>query len=135
MTKSQWGIGAAMLVLLAVAAWLMPGLSAQVGDAAKKPKENKEVKTPGAPTVKAEKKPFRVEVEVNGTLEAADCAEIAFYREPMLDSPSLPLTIAKIAEHGSQIKKGDCVVAFDMVRLEQTLQNLHVEKKVLDSTI
>jgi multidrug resistance efflux pump len=133
MSKRQCALGISVFVLFAAVAWLLPGTSAQV--AGKKPKDPKEAKPAEAPTVKAEKKAFRVEVQVSGALEATENAEIVYAREPMLEGASLPLVIAKVAEHGAVVKKGDCVVAFEQIHMEQTLQNLHVDKKFLDAGI
>jgi multidrug efflux pump subunit AcrA (membrane-fusion protein) len=86
---------------------------------------------------KVEKKPFKVELTVKGILEPRETAEIAYRPQPT-GSPLLgqgPLTIRKIATHGSKVKKGDVLVAFDTRKIDQAIRDQEAELKVLEANI
>ncbi len=88
-------------------------------------------------THKVEKKPFKIELTVKGILEAAEAAEISYRPQPMVQPPPSqgPLVIRKIAPHGAPVKKGEMLAAFDTRKIDEVIDDLEVEKKVLESSL
>jgi multidrug efflux pump subunit AcrA (membrane-fusion protein) len=88
-------------------------------------------------TQKVEKKPFRIELTEKGILEAEETAEIAYRPHPVANQTAGqgPLTIRKIADHGSKVKKGDVLVALDTRKIDHAIQDLESEVKVTETNI
>jgi hypothetical protein len=87
-------------------------------------------------THKVEKRPFRIELTLKGMLEPDKTTEIAFRPQPSLGSPfPAPLTIAKVAEHGTRVKKGDLLIAFETQRIDQMLHDMKTDQKVLAANL
>jgi multidrug efflux pump subunit AcrA (membrane-fusion protein) len=86
-------------------------------------------------THKVEKQPFKVERTVKGILTAEQAAEISYRPLPSLQSgPShASQTIRTVVAHGTRVKKGDVLVAFDTTKLDEALDDLAKEKKVLEA--
>jgi RND family efflux transporter MFP subunit len=102
--------------------------------------EKKAAKAPAEPkaaTHKVEKKPFRIERTIKGILAPEEAVEISYRPLPSLQPPPSqgPLTIRQIAEHGARVKQGDVLVAFDTIKLDEVLDDLEKDKKVLDAGI
>jgi multidrug efflux pump subunit AcrA (membrane-fusion protein) len=89
------------------------------------------------PTHKIEKKDFRIELTVKGILEPEETSPISFRPQRMLNSPVShePLSIKAIVEHGATVKKGDVLVTFDSTKINEIIDDLDKERKVLDAAI
>ena len=96
----------------------------------KKPVEKKADKPA---THKVSAKPFKIEVTVTGILASEEAAEISFQPQLMLRAADGQgtLTIRKIAEHGTLVKKGDELAALDTTKLNEVIQQLEAEEKSL----
>jgi HlyD family secretion protein len=104
----------------------------------KKPdSKGKAAPAPKPATHKVEKKPFKIEVTVKGLLEGAESAEISFRPHPMLQPPPSqgPLTIRKVAAHGTAVKKGDLLAAFDTTKIDDVIDDLDRQKKATEVAI
>jgi multidrug efflux pump subunit AcrA (membrane-fusion protein) len=88
-------------------------------------------------THKVEKKPFKIERTLKGILAAEEVAEITYRPLPTLQGgPSQgPLTIRTVVAHGERVKKGDVLVAFDTTKIDEAVEDLSKEKKVLETNI
>jgi multidrug efflux pump subunit AcrA (membrane-fusion protein) len=88
-------------------------------------------------THKVEKKPFQIERTLKGMLAPEEAVEISYRPLPSLQPPPSqgPLAIRRIVEHGGRVKQGDILVAFDTTKLDEVLDDLEKEKKVLHASI
>jgi HlyD family secretion protein len=88
-------------------------------------------------THKVEKKLFQIERTVKGILAPEEAVEISYRPLPSLQPPPSqgPLSIQRIIEHGGRVKQGDVLVAFDSTKLDEALDDLEKEKKVLHAAI
>jgi multidrug resistance efflux pump len=86
---------------------------------------------------KVQKKPFRVELTVKGILEPAEAAEVAYRTYPFINQPPSQgsVTIRQVAEHGSTVRKGDVLAAFDTRKLDQVIEHLETDLKVAEKAI
>ena len=86
---------------------------------------------------KVEKKPFHVELAVSGILDAAEAVEIRYRPQlSMMPSPNQgPLTIRTIVEHGTAIKQGEQLVAFDTRKIDEVIADAETEKKMLEASL
>jgi HlyD family secretion protein len=86
---------------------------------------------------KVEKQPFKIERTFKGALAAEQAAEISYRPLPSLQSaPSQgPLTIRTVVGHGARVKKGDVLLALDSTKLDEALEDIEKEKKVLEANI
>jgi multidrug efflux pump subunit AcrA (membrane-fusion protein) len=102
-----------------------------------KPPKDKPAAESKLATHKVEKKPFKIELNVKGILEAEETAEIVYRPHPMVMPPPSqgPLVIRTIAAHGAKVKKGDVLAAFDTRKIDEVIDDLEVEKKVLETGI
>lgn len=96
----------------------------------KKPIEKKADKPA---THKVSAKPFKIEVTVTGMLAGEESAEISFQPQVMLRAADGQgtLTIRKLAEHGTLVKKGDDLAALDTTKLNEVIHQLESEQKSL----
>ena len=133
MTVSKVVAGIAVLVLLGGVVFTQ--------EVAKDEKPGKDKPAPAADakpaTHKVEKKPFKIELNLKGILQAGEAAEIAYRPQPMVMPPPSqgPLVIRQIAAHGTRVKKGDVVAAFDTRKIDEVIDDLETEKKVLETSI
>jgi multidrug efflux pump subunit AcrA (membrane-fusion protein) len=116
------------------------------GENKPQPKPDKEppnkVGAPGVPlpaspaTHRVEKGPFKIEVALKGTLEAAEMTEVAFKHHggPSLLGGAGPLTIVKVVEQGTPVKKGDVLLTFDLKKIDQAIRELEAERKIAELT-
>jgi len=88
-------------------------------------------------THKVAKKPFKIERTMTGILTAEETAEISYRPYPTVQPPPShgSLTIRKIVEHGAKVIQGDLLVAFDTTKIDEVLDNLAMEQKVLEASI
>src|ERR1043165_6180255 len=88
-------------------------------------------------THKIVKKPFKIERTVKGILAPEETAEISYRPHLMVHQPEShgPLTIRTIVEHGTRVKKGDLLVAFDTTTITEVSDKLDTEKKGLQASI
>ena len=104
----------------------------------KKPDGKGKSPEPKPATHKVEKKPFKIELTVKGILQPEEAQAIASFRpQPMLmQLPSHgPLTIRKIAAHGTEVKKGDLLVAFDTTKIDEIVDDLQRQIKATEAGI
>ena len=123
---------AAMTALLLLIVWTQA--PAQSGGK----KKGAPAKDKDAPkTHKVEAKPFKIELSVKGALEANEATWIAHHPMPTMNLPYAPgpMTVVKVAEHGANVKKGDLLIAFDTRKIDQAMQMLDAEAKVLTAGI
>jgi HlyD family secretion protein len=92
---------------------------------------------PKPATHKVEKKPFKIELTVKGILEPEETAEISYRPQPMIQPPPSqgPLTIRTIVEHGATVKKGDMLVAFDTRKIDEVIDDLEKDRKLVEANI
>ena len=88
-------------------------------------------------THKVQKKPFKIEITIKGILEAQEKAEISYRPQPMVQPPPSqgPLVIRTIAPHGAKVKKDDVLAIFDTRKIDEVIDDLEVDKKVLETGI
>jgi HlyD family secretion protein len=133
MTSAKLLVGLALVALLGGVVFTReePATKKQKAKAAK-PAE-----PPSKAGVKVQKKPFKIELILKGTLEAEEAAQIAVRPHPFVNPPPSqgPLTIRKIAAHGSTVHKGDLLVAFDTRKINQVISDLESDLKVSDAAI
>src|SRR5207245_1363122 len=88
-------------------------------------------------THKVEAKPFKIELSIKGALEANEATWIAHHPMPTMNLPYAPgpMTVVKVAEHGANVKKGDLLISFDTRKIDQAIQMLESEAKVLTAGI
>src|SRR5579864_4053008 len=104
----------------------------------KPPKDKTAAKEETKPaTHKVQKKPFKIEITIKGILEAQETADISYRPQPMVQPPPSqgPLVIRTVAPHGAKVKKGDILAAFDRRKIDEVIDDLEVEKKVLETGI
>jgi multidrug efflux pump subunit AcrA (membrane-fusion protein) len=105
----------------------------------KRPK-NKDVAPSAAAkpiSYKVEKKPFKIELTLKGILQAEETAPISYRPQPTVQPPPSqgPLTIRQIVPHGTKVKAGEMLVAFDTRKIDDVIADLETEKKVLEANI
>jgi multidrug efflux pump subunit AcrA (membrane-fusion protein) len=141
MNRVTIGVGVAALVLLGSLSFTQEAPEKRVkqqpaaSGTASKGETPKVAAAPAKPaTHKVAKKPFKIEVKVEGSLGAEEAAPISYRPHLTVQAPPSqgPLTIRKVVEHGTRVKKGDLLVAFDTRKLDEVLADLESEKKLLD---
>lgn len=112
---------------------LIPPCAQSGGDKDKPAKEP--AKKPA--THKVEAKPFRVVLNLKGTLEAAEVIQIAYRPEPFVNVSYSPgsQTIRTIVAHGATVAKGDTLVALDTRKLEQHISQLEADLKAMAASL
>jgi multidrug efflux pump subunit AcrA (membrane-fusion protein) len=131
---------ASVVACLAVVALFGGALFPQEPDKGKGGKVGKKAVAPAQPkpaTYKVEKQPFRIERTLKGTLAPDQAAQISYRPLPSLQGgPSHgPLTIQSVAAHGARVKKGDVLVTFESVKLDEALKDFEREQGVLEASI
>ncbi len=86
---------------------------------------------------KVEKKPFTVELAVSGILGAAEAVEVRYRPQlSLMPSPNQgPLTIRTIVDHGTAVKQGEQLVAFDTRKIDEVIADVENEKKMLENSL
>ncbi len=102
--------------------------------------EGGKVKTPPAKpaTHKVARKHFKIEVTAKGILEGEETTEIAFRPQPSMGGPFGgvgPLSVRKAVEHGARVRPGDLLIALETQRIDQMIQQIETDKKLLDAGI
>jgi multidrug efflux pump subunit AcrA (membrane-fusion protein) len=137
MTGTKVVAGAALLAVLAGVVFTQEPAPPKKDKPATSPAK-KEAPPSAKPAVhKVEKKPFRIELTLKGILEPGEAAEVAYRQHPFVNPPPSqgPVTIRKIAEHGSKVQKGDVLAVFDTRKLDEVIQDLESELKVSEAGI
>jgi HlyD family secretion protein len=88
-------------------------------------------------TFKVEKKPFRVTLTVKGILAPAEAVEISYRPHVMIPAPASqgPVTVRQIVAHGTEVKQGDVLVAFDSTKLDEVIADLEKELQTLEASL
>jgi HlyD family secretion protein len=133
MTNAKLIAGLMVVVLLGGA--LFPGEN--VASRKEKGKAAKPAEPSSKSAIKVEKKPFKIELTLKGTLEAEEAVQVAVRPYPFTNPPPSqgPLTIRKIAAHGSTVHKGDLLVAFDTRKLDQVIDELESDLKGTEAAL
>jgi HlyD family secretion protein len=122
---------------------LMAGLFLSTGvtqsprtEAGKAPAKTAEAAKP-VDVFKVEKKPFKIEIAVKGHLEPEEAAEVYFRPEPIpnFSADYAPLIIKNVVAHGTAVKKGDVLVAFDTRKLDLVIKDSQAEMSLLETGI
>jgi HlyD family secretion protein len=110
-----------------------PGDKKKVGKDSADPAASKPTKK--IATHKVTKKPFKIELAVKGVLEPEEVTWIAYHPQPTAPRQDGGLTIVKVVEHGAKVRAGDLLVAFDVRRIDQAIEQLEAEIKSAESNI
>jgi HlyD family secretion protein len=88
-------------------------------------------------THKVVKKAFKIELSASGILSADECAEISYKPHPLLHPAEgqNPLTIKQVTAHGTSVKKGDALIAFDTTKMKAVIANAELDHDVLAASI
>jgi multidrug efflux pump subunit AcrA (membrane-fusion protein) len=125
---------AACLVVLALCGGAVFNQETVKGPKDKKPDKEADAKPA---THKVAKKPFKIELSASGMLSADENAEISYRPQPMLRPAEgqNPLTVKQVAAHGSKVKKGDVLIAFETTKMSEVIHNAEMEQKALAASI
>jgi len=93
--------------------------------------EPKKESAAAKPTHKVEKRPFKIEVSLKGTLEAETAAEVAL----SLEAGASPLVVRKAVEHGSVVKKGDVLIGLDLEKIDQAIRDMELDREINELSI
>jgi multidrug efflux pump subunit AcrA (membrane-fusion protein) len=126
-SKAGLAWSAALAVLVAGAVWSR-GQAVDGKKADGKPETSATKDAPKPATAKVEKGPIKVEVDLKGIVEAGDAAEVSIKPEAW----SMPLTIEKVIEHGTAVKKGDVLVEFDTEKIDEQIKDLRVSRALAE---
>jgi len=74
--------------------------------------------------------PFRIDIEVNATVEARDVVEVSIVPEQWPD-----LVVVEAAEHGARVKRDTVLVKFDMRRIDQAIRDLEAEAQLNEQAL
>jgi multidrug efflux pump subunit AcrA (membrane-fusion protein) len=137
MTRSNALAGIVLLAVLGGAVFTQEPAAPSKGKDGKGPAAKKAAPPKKPPVHKVEKKPFRIELTVKGVLEGEAAAEIAYRPYPFVIPPPSQgaLTIRQIAEHGSTVRKGDVLVAFDTRKLAKVLGDTAADLKGVEAAL
>src|SRR5262245_7785765 len=123
-----------MLAVLLAQAWAQqPGVKKD--DKTSTGKDTPTTKKPA--THKVEKKPFKIELAVKGMLSSEAPSEIAYRPFPVVGLPYSPgpMTIRKVAPHGTKVKRGDLLMSLDTRKIDQAIKQVEAEVKSLEAGI
>lgn len=87
-------------------------------------------------TVKVEKKPFKIQLEMQGVFEADRLTPIAVRLDAWApQSGGGQLTITEVVEHGKSVKKGDLLIQLDVQKLDEAIRDLEAESHLADLAV
>ena len=88
-------------------------------------------------TYKVQKKPFKIELSLKGTLEPNETAEVVFRPQASPGGPfgGLPLTIRSAVEHGTKVRAGDIIISLDTQRIDQIIEDIQTDLKVTEASV
>ncbi len=92
---------------------------------AKAPEQATKACEESAPTYTVKKKPFRITIQLDGTLEAQVAHEIAIKPEEWNG-----LVVESAAAHGAQVRKGDTILALETEKIDRAIADLRTELKL-----
>ena len=83
------------------------------------------------PVVKVETGKVVIETSLKGVIEAEQTSEI------LIDTRSFagPLTVKTAVPHGTRVKKGDVILELDLVKIDQALSDLKLERAIADASL
>jgi multidrug efflux pump subunit AcrA (membrane-fusion protein) len=85
---------------------------------------------------KVVKKPFQIDLEVKGTLEAGKAVEIVYRPQPAVTAPATaPLIVKKVVAHGAKVAKDDILLVLDTQRIDEVIKQLTTDKKGFDAKV
>jgi multidrug efflux pump subunit AcrA (membrane-fusion protein) len=93
-----------------------------------------DIKTPAEPklpTVKVEKRPFKIEASIKGVFESPEMTEVAIRPEAWTS----PMPVVKAVPHGTQVKKGATLIELDFEKLDQAITDLENERRLAQLTL
>jgi len=99
-------------------------------DVAKKDEPKKEAVAEKPATYKVAKKPFRVEVVLDGTFEAQSVSELTLRPQ---EWPAL--IVLKAVEHGAVVKQGDLVIVFDTEKIDHAVSDLRNDLQLAELSL
>jgi HlyD family secretion protein len=81
--------------------------------------------------IKAETGKVTIETSLKGTIEAALTSEL------LLEAKSFagPFTVKTAVPHGTRVKKGDVVLEFDTLKIDQALSDLRIEQELAEISL
>ncbi|MBN2218504.1 MAG: HlyD family efflux transporter periplasmic adaptor subunit [Pirellulales bacterium] len=82
------------------------------------------------PIHEVEKGPFRVTVQLKGVFEAKRMAAVSLWPDQWSN-----FTVLKAAEHGQQVKQGELLLAFDPEKIDQAIDDLRLQLRLVDLEI
>jgi multidrug resistance efflux pump len=86
---------------------------------------------PAAPAkVKVAKGPLKIEVTLDGVFEAQQMSEIVLRPQEWSG-----LTVLSAVEHGTQVKRGDLLLALELDKIDRAIADLRAELQVTDLTM
>ena len=83
--------------------------------------EKKDASAPA--TVKVEKGPFKVEVDLTGVFESAKMSEVSIKPKAW----AMPLVVESAVELGTPVKRGDILIELDREKIDKAIQDAEVE--------
>ncbi len=81
--------------------------------------------TPATITLKQDK--FRVELSLEGVLEAKNSYEVSFHAETWSD-----FVVHSAVAQGTKVSKGDTLIEFDTIRIDEQLRDIEAGKKLAE---
>ena len=119
MTRSssfRFAISLAILGAVGLPAW------------ADRPDETEKPKATPPATVKVEKAPFQVAVQLKGSVQCEALLEVAV----QLKAWSGPLVVQFAVEHGAHVKSGDLLATFESEKLDQLIRDARQERALAE---
>ena len=94
-------------------------------------------KKPAAPAVpkktfKVEKSPFKIEITLKGVLESEAMSEVLVSPEGFTPENRGQLRVLKAVPMGTEVRKGDQLIWFDMERLDQIITDMERDRELSD---
>lgn len=90
-----------------------------------------------ADTLKVEKKPFRIALEVKGILAPAETAEISYRPHILVPPPPSqgPLTVRMTVAHGAEVLQGDVLAEFDTTKIDEVIADLEKDMQSQEASL
>jgi HlyD family secretion protein len=101
----------------------MPKDKAKLKEAAKKSEAAEASEKPTPYRVK--KKPFRIEVSLDGVVEARNTSEVSLHPQEWAS-----LVVLKAVEHGTAVKRGDLLVSLETEKIDRAISDLQSELRL-----